>query len=109
MNLKRLPIYLLVTLLVSSLAACVLPFNRPTQAPVPTQDNRVAMTLTAIQVKSQATAAVQPTSQPSVTPAAPTATATLSASPANVVSERRRARRMFMETPDMSRPAWPLQ
>jgi len=75
MNLKRLPIYLLVTLLVSSLASCVLPFNRPTQAPVPTQDNRVAMTLTAIQVKSQATAVVQSTSQPTVPPAAPTATA----------------------------------
>ena len=72
MNLKRLPIYLLVTLLVSSLAACALPFNRPTQAPNPTQDNRVAMTLTAIQANGQATAAAQPTVQPTV----PTATAT---------------------------------
>jgi len=68
MNLKRLPIYLIVMLLVSSLAACVLPLTRPTQATTPTQDNRVAMTLTAIQANNQATASVQPTSQPTVTP-----------------------------------------
>jgi len=72
MNFKRLPIYLLVTLLVSSLAACALPFNRPTQAPNPTQDNRVALTLTAIQVNSQATAAAQSTVQPPVATAAAT-------------------------------------
>ena len=70
MNLKRLPFYLLVTFLVSSLAACVLPFSRPTPAPVPTLDNRVVMTLTAIAAKNQATAVPQPTSQPTITPTA---------------------------------------
>jgi hypothetical protein len=72
MNMKRLPIYLIVTMLVSSLAACSLPFGRLPQTPDPTQDIRVAMTLTAIQANSQATAAVQPTSQATVTPPAPT-------------------------------------
>jgi hypothetical protein len=81
MNLKRLPIYLLVMLLVSSLAACVLPFNRPTPAPNPTQDNRVAMTLTAILANSQATAAVQPTSQPTLPPATAVPATAVSISP----------------------------
>jgi hypothetical protein len=73
MNLKRLPTYLIVSLLVSLLAACAMPFGQPAQAPGPTQDNRIAMTLTAIQANSQATAAVQSTVQPTVAPAAPTA------------------------------------
>lgn len=67
MNLKRLPIYLIVMLLVSPLAACVLPLTPLTPVPNPTQDNRVAITLTAIQANSQATAAVKPTSQPTAT------------------------------------------
>jgi hypothetical protein len=78
MNLKRLPIYLIVMLLVSSLGACALPLTRPTPASVSTQDNGVMMTLTAIQAKNQATAIVQPTSQPTEsatqTQAPPTAT-----------------------------------
>ena len=73
MNLKRLPIYLLVTLLVSSLAACVMPLGQPTPIPIATQDNRVGLTLTAIAAKSQATAAVQPTSKPTATAVTPTA------------------------------------
>ena len=70
MNLKRLPFYLLVMFLVSSLAACILPFNRPSPAPVPTLDNRVVMTLTAIAAKNQTTAVPQPTSQPTIMPTA---------------------------------------
>jgi len=78
MNLKRLPIYLIVMLLVSSLAACVLPLNPPAPAN-PTPDNRVALTLTAIEAKSQATPVAQPTSQPvsSATPTTPPTAASL--------------------------------
>ncbi len=72
MNLKRLPIFLIVTMLVSSLAACTLPISPPAQAPGATQDNRIAMTLTAIQANNQATTTAQPPAQPSVPPATST-------------------------------------
>jgi hypothetical protein len=81
MNLKRLPVYLLVLLLVSSLAACVMPFTRSTPAAKPTLDSGVVRTLTAIAAKNKATNQAQPTA-----PAESTATVEPTAIPPTAIS-----------------------